>query len=198
MSNAVFPAFAGLSWPVKRTPKFNTKVKTAVSGKEARAAFMAYPIYEIDLNFDYLSLSDWQTLGGFFKLRKGRFDSFLFSDANESSVTAQSIGTGNGTNKDFQLVRTVGGFTEPCENINGAALIYVNGVLQTLTTHYSIGLTGLVTFVAAPANAISVTWTGSYYWRVRFNQDAAEFEENLKNFYTLKKLSLTGATGNKI
>jgi uncharacterized protein (TIGR02217 family) len=179
-------------------PRFNTKVKEAVSGRECRAAFMAYPKYDLELTFEYLSLTDYQTLGGFFKNRKGKFDSFLFTDNDENSVTAQSVGTGNGTNKDFQLVRTVGAYTEPCENINGSPSIYLNGVLKVLTTDYTIGSTGIVTFVAAPGAGVAVTWTGSYYWRVRFNQDVAEFSQSMKTFFDLKKLQMTGATGNKV
>lgn len=160
MSGAVFPTFSGLSWPIKRVPRFNTKVKEAVSGRECRAAFMAYPKYDIELTFEYLSLADYQTLGGFFKSRKGKFDSFLFLDADENVVSAQTVGTGNGTNKDFQLLRTVGAFTEPCENINGSPSIFLNGVLKTLTTDYTIGATGIVTFVSAPAAGVVVSWTG--------------------------------------
>lgn len=159
---------------------------------------MAYPKYDIELTFDYLSLADYQSLGGFFKSRKGKFDSFLFYDQDEGNVTSQSIGTGNGTNKDFQLVRTVGAFTEPCENINGSPAIYLNGVLKTLTTDYTLGATGIVTFVSAPGAGVAVTWTGVYYWRVRFNQDAAEFAQSMKSFFELKKLAMTGATGNKV
>jgi uncharacterized protein (TIGR02217 family) len=196
MSNQLFPTFSGQSWPVKRTPRFNTKVKSAISGRESRAAFMAYPLYDIELTFEYLSLTDYQTLGGFFKSRKGKFDSFLFTDADENSVTAQFCGAGDGSNKVFQLVRTTGGFTEPCENINGSPSIYLNGVLQA--SGYTIGSTGVLTFTAAPAGGVAITWTGSYYWRVRFNQDTAEFVQNMKTFFDMKKLSFVGATGNKV
>jgi uncharacterized protein (TIGR02217 family) len=195
VGNSVFPTFAGIAWPVRRIPKFNTKVKETVSGKECRASFTAYPKYEIDLVFDYLSLDDYKTLGGFFKLRKGKFDSFLFLDPDESTVTAQSIGTGNGVTKQFQLVRTSGGFTEPCENV-GTVSVYQNGVLQGNV--YTITATGIVDFGTAPANGVAVTWTGTYYWRVRFNQDTAEFAQNMKTFFEMKKLSMVGATGNKV
>lgn len=196
MSNAVFPTFAGIAWPVKRKAMFNTKVLTAKTGREFRASFTSYPTYTIDLSFEYLSLTDWKALLGFFNLRRGRFDSFLFEDANDKSVVAQSFGTGNGTQTVFQLVRTLGGFTEPCENINGTPSIYLNGVLQA--SGYTISSTGVVTFSAAPANTVAITWTGSYYWRVRFEQDSSEFEENMKHFFANKKLAFIGSVGNKV
>lgn len=196
MSNAVFPTFVGLSWPVKRTPMFNTKVQKAVSGRETRIAFMSYPLYKIELSFEYLSLADWSTLGGFFKARRGKWDSFLFDDKNDNTATVQGFGTGTGSATQFQLVRALGGFTEPVENINGTPSIFINGVLQV--SGYSIGSTGIVTFTSAPANGTNLTWTGAYYWRVRFDQDEAEFAENISKFFDLKKLTLFGATGNKV
>ena len=197
MSNSVFPSFTGLSWPVKRSPRFHTKVMAAVSGMETRAAFMAYPLYKIDLTFDYLSLNDWQTLGGFFKARKGKFDSFLFDDLEDNTATAQLVGTGNGSTTSFQLVRSVGGFTEPVENPKSTGLnVYISGALQS--SGYVIGPTGILTFTAAPSVAVSVTWTGGYYWRVRFDQDDAEFSQTVKNIFDLKKLILFGSTGNKV
>lgn len=196
MSNVVFPSFVGLAWPVKRTPIFNTKIQKAISARETRIAFMAYPIYKIELSFDYLSLQDWTTLGGFFKSRRGKWDSFLFNDIRDNAVTNQGFGTGNGTTTQFQLTRALGGYTEPVENVNGSPSIYINGVLQVGT--YTIGSTGIVTFSSAPSNGAALTWTGNFYWRVRFEQDEAEFSENLALFFDLKKLTLYGATGNKV
>lgn len=199
MSNAVFPTFKGLSWPVKKKPIFNTKVLKAQSGREFRSSFTAYPTYTIDLVFDFLDLDDWKSLLGFFNSRRGRFDSFLFDDENDRYVSAQNFGTGNGVQTSFQLVRTLGGFTEPVENINSGPntpTIYLNGVAQA--SGYSISSTGVVTFSSPPSGSVVLTWTGWYYWRVRFEQDTSEFEENMKHFFANKKLSFTGATGNKV
>lgn len=175
---------------------FKTKLQEAVSGREARASFMAYPKYKIELQFDYLSLDDWKTLCGFFKLRRGRWDSFLFDDAQDNAVTDQVIGTGNGSNKVFQLVRTVGGYTEPVENVKGTPAIKINGVTQG--SGYTISATGVVTFTTAPSNGASIAWTGGFYYRCRFNQDEADFVETMRRFFELKRLVLIGATGNKV
>lgn len=196
MSGSLFPTFAGQSWPVKRTPIFNTKVVKATSGAEVRAYFSPYPVYKIELTFEYLSLADWANLGGFFKLQKGKWDWFYFNDINDNAVVGQSFGTGDGTTTAFQLVRSLGGFTEPVENVTGTPSVYKDGVLQS--SGYTIGSTGIVTFSAAPAAAAVLTWTGSFYWRVRFDQDEAEFVENMSQFFDLKKLVLWGATGNKV
>ena len=79
---------------------------------------------------------------------------------------------------------------EPVFDVNSTPQIFVNGVLQTLTTHYTISATGLVTFVTAPAGALSVTWTGTYYRRMSFLQSTAEFTKFMSNLWSLKTLEL--------
>lgn len=202
MSNSIFPVLAGMAWNVTRTPSFNTITHRSASGREARSALQAFPLWTFGLSFEVLraavAFSELQTLGGFFLARQGQYDSFLYSDPTDNSVTAQSIGTGDGTTTKFQLVRAWGSFVEPVMNVNGAAVIKVNGVVKTLTTDYTIDAAGMVTFVVAPASSATITWTGAYYYRVRFTQDTAEFNQFMKDLWELKKLEFVGSTGNKV
>jgi uncharacterized protein (TIGR02217 family) len=194
MSNAVFPVLPGLTWNVVKSPRWSTKVHQSASGKEMRAQFFSSPIYTWQLTYELLrqaiAFVEFQTLIGFFNARQGRFDSFLFTDPADSSVTAQNFGTGTGSATQFQLKRTVGGNDENVLDLNGAPQIFVNGVLKTVTTDYTISATGLVTFTAAPAAAAALTWTGSYYWRVRFDLDQAEFNNFLSQLWEAKKITL--------
>ena len=205
MSNLVYPTLAGIAFGNTKNPTFLTKTQRSVSGVENRVSMRAYPLWEFELSYEFLrtttTLTELQTLLGFFMSRQGSFDSFLFSDPTDNTVTAQSIGTGTGSLTTFQLARTYGGFTEPVQNVNStvaAAKIYVNGTLQTLTTNYTLSATGLVTFVTAPANAAAITWTGSYYYRVRFMDDVAQFSQMMNNLWELKKISFVGSTMNKV
>lgn len=195
MSNAIFPTLAGLKFGVTRTPTWNTTRKTSVGGREFRAANMLYPTYRYKLAYEFLrdlrsGVDELRTLVGFFNARQGSFDSFLFNDTDDNSVTAQNIGTGNGSTTQFQLTRTFGGFTDPVYDVNGTPLIYKAGALQTLTTHYTLSSTGLVTFVTAPTAGQAITWTGGYYWRVRFEQDATEFEEFMNQLWQARSVEL--------
>lgn len=199
MSNAVFPtSLSGLNWNCSKTPTFNTKIQAAVSGRESRAAMMAYPLWSFKISFEFLLPDELQTLGGFFLARRGQADSFLYTDDKDKAVVDQSIGTGNGTNRYFQLVRSFGGFIEPVENVNGVVTIKVNGVTKTSGTDYTISTSGLVTFTTAPGAGLSVTWSGSYYFRCRFLQDASEFNQFMNDLFELKSLAFKGATGNKV
>lgn len=56
---------------------------------------------------------------------------------------------------------------EPIYDPSPGPSIYVNGALQVLTTDYTIGTTGLVTFTATHLPSDTFTWTGTYYRRVR-------------------------------
>jgi uncharacterized protein (TIGR02217 family) len=165
---------------------------------------MSYPLYTFKLSYEVLrddvANNELKTLAGFFLARQGQYDSFLFTDPSDHAVTAQSFGTGDGTTTAFQLVRAYGGFSEPVQNVNGAPSIYVNGTLKTVTTHYTLSSTGLVTFTAGniPTSGQALTWTGSYYFRVRFTADMAEFSQFLQNLWELKQLEFVGATGNKV
>jgi uncharacterized protein (TIGR02217 family) len=201
MSNVVFPVLPGLGWSVTKTPHWSTVIQKAVSGKELRAALMSYPLYRIALTYEVLragaAYAELQTLIGFFNNRQGAFDSFLYDDTSDNTVTAHSFGTGNGSTTAFQLVRALGGNTEPVMNLNSNPSIYVAGALKTPTTDYTLN-NGMVTFAAAPANGAALTWTGGYYYRCRFLQDSADFENFLYQLWTLKKLELWGCLGTKI
>jgi hypothetical protein len=54
----------------------------------------------------------------------GGFDTFLFTDPDDNAVAAQTFGVGDGDQDAFQLVRTLGSFTEPVYDLNGAPSIY--------------------------------------------------------------------------
>ena len=202
MSNAILPVLKGLKWDVVKAPGFSTRILTSVNGKELRSAHYTAPIYTFRLSYGFLRdnavQNELKQLMGFFLARQGKFDNFLYPDPTDNSVSAQNFGTGTGAQTAYQLVRAYGGFSEPVMNINGAASIYVGGVLKTLTTDYTINSLGLVTFVLAPANGAALTWTGAYYFRARFNMDMAEFGNMMANLWELKKLEMIASLGNKV
>jgi uncharacterized protein (TIGR02217 family) len=192
MSALVFPTLAGLEWNILRSPIWSTTKKPSVSGRRFAVANYAFPRYKYSLSFSVLrqggAYTELSQIVGLFNQCGGDFDTFLFPDPDDFTVTAQTLGVGNGVATQFQLVRTFGGFVEPVYDVNSAPLIYVNAVLKTLTTDYTISATGLVTFVAAPGAALPVTWTGTYYRRVAFSQSQLDFNKFMQNLWELKKV----------
>lgn len=195
MSNAVFPTLPGLAWNVTRRPTWSTLVKQSVSGREYRAQQYSAPLWRYKLTFEFLRAStaypELQQLLAFFNARAGSFDSWLYADPDDSVAVLQPFGSGNGTAVAFQLVRSLGGYTESVVDLAGAPQVYVGGVLQTAGTHYTINGAGLVTFTTAPGAGVSLTWSGSYYWRCRFLQDQTEMSKFAHQLWELRTLEFT-------
>ena len=131
MSNAVFPALPGLSADFKRAPMFKTQVKETVSGREFRGQLMLSPRYTYEASFEFLrdlrqGYDELRTLLGFFNARGGAFDDWLFLDPDDSVAAAMPFGTGDGATTQFQLVRTLGGFTEPVFDFAGTPVPFRN------------------------------------------------------------------------
>lgn len=203
MGNAVFPILPGLRADRSAEPRFATRIQRSVSGAEARASMQAYPLVQFSLGYDVLRHGadiDLRALKGFFLARRGSFDSFLFTDEIDNTVTNQAIGTGDGATTQFQLVRTWGydansQITEPVMNVNAITNIKVAG---TVTAAYTINSTGMLTFTTAPAAAQAITWTGTYYYRARFASDNLAFDRFLQDLYATKKVEIIASLQNKL
>ena len=180
MSNYVFPSFQGWSWEKTITPVWNTQTYESESGRETRIQKWKYPRYKISLTYNFLTdnTSKWQLdkgdierLQGFFNAVGGSFDDFLYFDDTENSVENQTFGLGNGQQTVFQLVRNHPYWAEPVNGIVEIPQIFIDGVL---TTEVSVDPYGVVTFDSPPPADSVLTWTGNYYFRVRFDNDEIE------------------------
>ena len=193
MSNAIYPALPGLTFGVQRSVLAPpVQVRTTPSRREFRARDATLPLYQYTLIYEFLrSSAAWaelQTLVGFFNARGGSFDSFLFTDPDDASVTGQLFGTGDGTTLAWQLVRSYGGFAEAVNDLNGAPAIYKAGVLQS--SGVTVSATGLVTFSAAPTAGQALTWSGAFYRRVRFLADRLDATKFMQNLWEARKVEL--------
>ena len=179
MSNTVFPSLPGLAWGVSRKPKWSSRVQKSTSGKRQAMSYMSFPLYEWTLSFnvlrEYSTNTDLEQIQGFFNAMKGQYDTFLYADPHDAIIpTNQLLGLGNGSNKNFQLVRSYGGVVEPIFS-PAIVTIRVNNVVQTLGTHYTITDYGVVQFVTAPGAGVTVTATGTFRFRCAFTVDSIEF-----------------------
>jgi hypothetical protein len=60
-------------------------------------------------------------------------------------------------------------------------------------TDYTLDGAGLVTFTTAPTAVGSITWTGSFDWLCQFDDDSADFQNFLFNYWSLGKIKFTSA-----
>lgn len=186
MSNAIYPVLPGQAFPRIRMPRWETQITSSDSGRDWATTGQLAPRYTYKIPYNYLRAADFDLLMGFFNARKGRADTFLFEDRDDKTVsTPQVIGTGNGTTTKFPLLRTLGGFTEQVGRHKTITQVRING---SATAAYTLGDDGSITFNTAPANGAVLDWTGEYYWRCRFVQDAWEFTEFVRLLRSLARV----------
>jgi uncharacterized protein (TIGR02217 family) len=200
MSTEIFPALAGLEYPVVRTPVFRTLTQLSASGNENRAALQSYPRWQWTLSFNFLrdtGVSEFRTLVSFFLARQGSFDSFLFDDVDDDAVTGQLVGRGDGHTTLFPLVRTFGGFDEPVLAPHAISRLTVAGVPKTAGTDFTFGRwenagigSGIMSFTNPPANGADIVADFSYYWPVRFVADQYDFSKFMDRLWEQKKLDI--------
>lgn len=196
MGNAIFPTLPGLSWSSIKAPTFSTRVQKSVSGKELRAAYYSTPIWKFSLTYEFLranATQELQQLVGFFNARQGSFDSFLYLDPTDNVVSQQVFAVGDGVTTRFKLSRNLGGFSEPVAALQLLASIQVNGAdfPWANNANWVPGMNdGTVTFAVPPAAGASLSWSGNYYFRVRFTWDSTEFENFMKDLWAAKKVEL--------
>ena len=200
MSSSVFPLLAaipGQAIEVTRTAVWEgSEVVRAVSGKRTSISYWSNPIWEWTLKYNVLragtfqktAFTEYQALVGFFNLRHGPYDSFLFDDTDDDTVTAQSIGTGDGSTTTFQLVRTMGSFVEPILAPHTITAVYGNGSPYSggaySVSSWGSATPGIVTFGSAPLNAVALTATFSYYWPVEFLDQTLSFNRFMTGLWS--------------
>lgn len=111
---------------------------------------------------DSTDVATWET---WLADHEGRHDSWLIKAVRAplKKVTLASAGTGDGSTTAFALSE---------KHIDESTLlVYKAGVLQTLTTHYTVSgnnTAPTVTFLSAPTLGQAITYTVEFYFPVRF------------------------------
>lgn len=200
MSTHVFPSLIGLEWNVTRDPIWSSQIQDALSGAQTALSFWSYPKWAWKISFSYLpstaTQQDMQTLAGFFNIMQGRFDSFLYQDADDSAIVGQALGTGDGTTLTYQLVRAFGGFIEPILAPHTVSKVYVDGIDQVghwTVSNWGTATPGLITFAGghAPTAGKAVTADFSFYFPVRFDSDQISFTNFMSKMWSNSSIKFT-------
>lgn len=181
MSNKIFPDFQGWSITKTKIPIWKSNVYESESGRETRTQKWSFPRYKIQLSYNFitdntvesvtLAKGELEKLQGFFNSVGGNFDDFLFKDDVENTCEEQVFVVGDGTSIQFQLVRSLPDWNEPVRGIVEAPHVFIDGVE---TTDFRYTTTGLIIFDEAPAAGSVLSWSGPYYFRVRFEDEELE------------------------
>lgn len=190
MTSIVFPALAGLDWSVKRRPTFKTIVRSSNSLREVRTALQTRCLYGFELGYSHLKnrngATDLQQLLGLFLAVRGDYDTFLYQDPDDFSVTLGNIGTGNGTNRVFVLARATGpNYFEQIGLLNTLTEVRVNNVVVS-PANYTYTAPNVITFTTAPPNGQAVTVTFTHWFVCRFEDEMQQYDQFMFNLFSLR------------
>jgi uncharacterized protein (TIGR02217 family) len=190
---AVFPVLPGLLWDVKKRPNWSTRIQRSASGREVRAALFSMPLWDFDLAFEILRADtahlELQQLMGFYLQQQGPLVGFYYSDPSDNEVIGQTIAIGDGVTTVFPFMRSMGGYIEPVGGVNSVANLYLSGARQT--AGFTIGPSA-VAFATPPATGAVVSADFSFYYLVRFADDALEFNNFMHQLWEAKSVKLKG------
>jgi hypothetical protein len=190
-----FPTLLGQGWSVKVSPKFSTATHERVSGKSSRRPNMRWPLYEIELVFDFLRgdtvTQELQTIVGFFESARGQTQSFWLAPPGLSALQNQSIGMGDGVTTAFPLLRSTGAFTEPLAGCSGLSAVRANGVpVASGAWSLSAGYEPILTFTTPPASGAAIDVDGGALWLCRFQDDGLDVEQFAYQLFEAKRVKL--------
>ena len=151
------------------SPEFLVTKITLSNGYSRRNLRNSMPIRKWDISYGLQGLTGADATQGilaiydFYNARGGTFSTFRMRDWIDYQLIAAVIGTGNGAEYQYQIIKTYTDFgsfirtediTKPSNHVDDpAAVLLVNAVSQTEGVDYDINYsTGMVTFLAAGAN----------------------------------------------
>lgn len=207
----VFPTFPGLTWDIERAAEWKTLRSRSDTGQFRTVQRQSYPNRQWRLTVASLRDNDTvaanvaptgrdaelRTLRAFIDSRGGGALPFWFTDPIDDAVTAQQIGTGNGSSTQFPVVRTLQAgtvaFVEPVGALNVVTSVLVAGVERVGTTTLNSPYDGWITISPTPANGAAIVVTGTYYWRVRFDDDNVGIRAIVRNLFECRRIDLEQA-----
>ncbi len=166
-------------------PEFSTSVAVTASGFERRNSLWSNARLRFDVGPGIRSEAELGVLLAFFRARRGAARGFRLRDPTDFSSNAmtgtptaidQLIGTGDGIQADFPLVKTYGqGDATQARRITRphaeSVLIGVDGVPAT---GWTLGAMGIVSFASPPAAGKVVRAGFTFDVPVRFAEDKLE------------------------
>jgi uncharacterized protein (TIGR02217 family) len=171
-------------------PTWSTEVIQTDTGFEYRNSNWSQARHRYDVAAGVADQEDFVRLKSWFLTTRGPAIGFRFRDFGDYSSRSdgtspptpadQRIGTGNGTQTSFQLVKRypiasgIEHVREIRKPVPGTVLIALNGAPQT--TGWTVNTaTGVVTFSSPPAASVIVTAGFEFDVPVRFAEDAWSF-----------------------
>lgn len=162
-------------------PEFSTEVVELCSGHEVRNINWTNSRERWNVAYGVRAEAQLATLIEFFYARRGRAHGFRFKNPADYQGTAEAIGTGDGSETEFQLVKvyTSGAGTysrKVSKPVADTVVVSLGGVPQVDSNGDPDGwsvdtTTGIVTFISPPSSGEVITATFDFDIPVRFDTD---------------------------
>ena len=181
----------GVSLGSRGGPRRRTDIVTLASGREQRNARWAHSLRRYDAGLGVRTLDALHAVIAFFEERRGRLYGFRFRDrtdwrsgppSREPTPLDQRIGTGDGTARNFPLVKAYGSSFAPysraiAKPVGGTVRVAVNGIEQAVGASFNCDpATGIVSFTAAPPAGAVITAGFAFDVPVRFDTDELDID----------------------
>lgn len=155
-------------------PAFKTSVIELSSGHEQRNEEWSNTQARYDVSIGIVDKTDFAAVVQHFIARKGKSRTWPFKDWTDYTITAGNIGTGDGANRDFQIVKKYTDVVTFSRTITrpivAGIVVRVNGVISALWTHVGLGLIRFNVGQAPPAGH-AVTVSCEFDLPVRYDTD---------------------------
>ena len=197
------PAFHEILFPLDIAlksaggPERKTEIVALGSGREERNARWAHSRRRYDAGYGVKTLEALSQVVAFFEERRGRLHGFRWRDRLDHSSAApganvspldQAIGTGDGAQTAFQLVKLYGADYAPYQRpigkpVAGSVRVAVGGVEQTEGVAFTCdAAAGIVTFLPGHVPAASAAVQAGFLFDVPVRFDSDYFEVDLSAF----------------
>jgi uncharacterized protein (TIGR02217 family) len=187
LSLPVFPDFKTMAWDSSKIQRWDVAVQKTGSGRRKTLSRWSYPEWVLECSYTCLDENEIKQAAGFFAKVHSLGTPFLWKDLEDYHEEKTLIGTGDGSTKQYQLIKNYGGhFVEPVRDIvTGTLKVYVDDEPTSVTEDE-----GVITFATAPAVGAQIKASFDYYWRVTFEDTELEMENFWYGFYRLNTVRL--------
>lgn len=184
-------------------PQRRTDIVTLASGAEERNARWSQSLRRYDVGYGIRRSDDLDLVLKFWEARLGQLYGFRFKDwldykscapSGTPGASDQSLGTGTGTARKFQLRKwySSGGFgvwRSIRRPVAGTVLVALDGVVQASGWTVDTA-TGVVTFTTAPGSGVAVTAGFEFDVPVRFDSDTLDVTLDIETKGTITSIPL--------
>ncbi len=178
-------------------PERRTEIVLTGSGREERNARWAHSRRRYDAGYGVKTFAALSAVVAFFEERRGRLHGFRWRDRLDHSSAApdvavtpldQAIGSGDGAQAEFQLLKTYGAVHAPYQRaiakpVAGSVRVAVDGVEAVEDTDFTVDIaTGIVSFLPGHEPGVGLVVTAGFLFDVPVRFDTDYLEVDLSAF----------------